>query len=83
MVKKKHTYKVILHNDEHNSFTDIEQVLSYVFGWDVTQAGNCANIAHNNGSCVIASFTNIHNAILVNDALTAKGLVVSIEEDVL
>lgn len=44
-------YKLILHNDDYNSFSHVIESLIKICKHDHTQAEQCANIVHFNGRC--------------------------------
>jgi ATP-dependent Clp protease adaptor protein ClpS len=44
-------YKLILHNDDYNSFSHVIESLIKICKHDHIQAEQCANIVHFNGKC--------------------------------
>jgi ATP-dependent Clp protease adaptor protein ClpS len=69
---------LILFNDEINSFDFVIECLIDICRHGYEQAEQCAVIAHYNGRCHIKS-GDIHTLKPMYDALTIKGLTVSIE----
>lgn len=76
MVKDK--YCLFLHNDDYNSFTYVIYILKTMFGWDETQALNCANIAGEVGKCELRCFDDYEDALYVCKVLESKNLNVNI-----
>ena len=50
-----HKAKLVLHNDEVNTFDYVMETLVEVCGHSMTQAEQCATITHYKGKCVVRS----------------------------
>ena len=67
-------YGVCIMNDSKNSFDDVIDIFQEVFGWDATQAANCAYTIHNRGEYVIKWFDDERSALLVAQVMKSEGL---------
>lgn len=54
-LEDKREYRLILFNDEYNTFDHVIESLVEICGHDPVQAEQCALIAHHKGSCEIKS----------------------------
>lgn len=79
MSKKRSNYNLTLHNNDTTSFENVIECLVSICNHNYYQAGQCANITHNNGRCVIYE-THKEEAEEVLDLLTSQGLVVTMEK---
>jgi ATP-dependent Clp protease adaptor protein ClpS len=82
LVKKTYPkYKVILHNDDHNSFDHVISSLMQVLpGMSVERATNLALEAHESGSCVVIT-CDLEPAEFYCESLRSKGLTSTIEPE--
>ena len=48
-------WKLVLYNDEHNTFDHVIELLVGVCGHDSTQAEQCAMLVHFKGKCTVMS----------------------------
>jgi len=73
-------YKLILHNDDNNSFDWVIKCLIKVCGHEQTQAEQCAHIVHFNGECDVkyGYYESLSN---MKEKLQGGGLSVTIEEN--
>lgn len=81
-MRKKVYYEVTLFNDDFTPFNFVTSTLMHVLGWEITQAVNCATIAHDRGSIVLVSCESIKEAFYIGNMLEEKGLTVTIEESI-
>ena len=76
---KRGKWTVVLHDDNHNTFEDVTNVLMDVCGHAYLQSVQCAVITHESGQCKV--FTdNYNDCELVYKNLRGSGLRVSIEK---
>ena len=75
---KKPLFGVVVMNDNYNSFDQVIATFQEIFNWDITQAGNCANIIHNAGEYAVKWFESQKVAMMYAKVLMAKGLSVKI-----
>ena len=70
--------RLILHNDDFNTFDHVIASLVDICLHDVHQAEQCAYIVHFNGKCDVknGTFENLHP---LKDKLISKGLSVTID----
>lgn len=73
------THRLILKNDDENSYLFVIAALMRFCGHDKEQAEQCAVIAHNNGKCDITS-GNIIDMMELQAEMTDIGLEVELEE---
>ena len=84
MSKKKLTnrrgqHKVIVHNDNHNTFEHVVNSLMDVCGHGYLQSVQCATITHTNSKCAV--YTDSYDeCIQVQRELQSLGITVSIEK---
>ena len=73
--KKSKNYKVIVMNDDHNTFEFVTNVLQEICGHNYLQAVQCTNLIHSRGFCEVfidhpTICTQIYDA-LIQEGLTA------------
>lgn len=51
--KRRSKYQLVLKNDDKNSFQHVITCLMEICNHNYYQAGQCANIVHNNGQCCV------------------------------
>ena len=73
------THRLILKNDDENSYMFVIASLMRFCGHDKEQAEQCAVIAHNNGRCDITS-GNIIDMMELQAEMIELGLEVELEE---
>lgn len=73
------THRLILKNDDENSYMFVIASLMRFCGHDKEQAEQCAIIAHNNGRCDITS-GNIIDMMELQAEMIELGLEVELEE---
>lgn len=73
------THRLILKNDDENSYLFVIAALMRFCGHDKEQAEQCAVITHNNGKCDITS-GNFLDMMELQAELTGIGLEVTMEE---
>jgi len=71
-------YRLILHNDDYNTFSHVIESLVKICKHDYTQAEQCANIIHFNGKCDVkyGDYETISDML---DKLRNLGLCVAME----
>jgi len=72
-------YRVVVHNDDHNTFDHVINCLIDVCGHNLFQAEQCAIIVHSHKYCsvFVDSYTECE---LVHDYLDELGLTVTLEK---
>lgn len=55
-MKKAKKIGIVVTHDEFNSFEFLTEALSQVFGYELSQAANCAHIVVEKGSYVVKTF---------------------------
>lgn len=73
-------YKLILHNDDHNSFDWVITCLVKVCGHEIEQATQCAHIVHFKGECDV-KYGDFEKLSLMKEKLQSAGLSVTLEEN--
>ncbi len=73
-------YKLILHNDDYNSFDHVINCLMKVCQHEVEQATQCAHMVHNNGKCDV-KYGNFDIINAMKNKLKTSGLSVTMEEN--
>lgn len=73
-------YRLILHNDDHNSFDWVIECLMKVCKHEYEQATQCAHIVHNNGKCDV-KYGDMETISDMKDKLRSAGLSVTMEEN--
>lgn len=71
-------FGVSLVNDNVNTLEYVVESLQEVMNWDVTQAGNCANIVHMRGDYVLTWYDSEKAALATATMLQMKGLKVKL-----
>jgi ATP-dependent Clp protease adaptor protein ClpS len=74
------THKLILHNDDVNTFDFVIKCLVNICDHEYEQATQCANIVHNNGKCDI-KYGDREKLTILKEKLVILGLSVTIEEN--
>lgn len=72
--KKRNVYKIILHNDNVNTFDRVIYVLTSICGFNHYQAVQCATLANNNKSYEIFERSDKEYAQEICKSLKANGL---------
>lgn len=75
-----HTKKLVLHNDDFNSFDHVIESLVQVCGHQSEQATQCAYIVHYKGECDV-KLGDEETLSLMKDKLTFRGLSVTLEDN--
>jgi len=70
--------KIVLFNDNHNSFDHVILSLIEICGHHTTQAEQCAIIVHNNGKCEVKR-GSIEELVPLVEALSDRDLTVEIQ----
>jgi ATP-dependent Clp protease adaptor protein ClpS len=70
--------KIVLFNDNHNSFDHVILSLIEICGHQMTQAEQCAIIVHNNGKCEVKR-GSIEELVPLAEALSDRDLTVEIQ----
>lgn len=73
-------YKLILHNDEYNSFDWVINCLIKICGHELHQAEQCANIVHFNGKCDV-KWGELEKLSIMKEKLQNSGLSVTLEQN--
>lgn len=73
-------YKIILHNDDFNSFEWVITCLMKVCGHEFEQANQCAHIVHFKGECDV-KYGDYEKLSIMKDKLQNAGLSVTLEEN--
>ena len=73
-------YKLILHNDEYNSFIWVIDCLIKICGHESHQAEQCANIVHFNGKCDV-KWGELEKLSIMKEKLQNSGLSVTLEQN--
>ncbi len=71
-------YKLLLHNDDFNSFSHVIECLISVCEHEYTQAEQCAQIVHNNGVCDV-KYGDLETITEMKEKLQGAGLSVTME----
>jgi ATP-dependent Clp protease adaptor protein ClpS len=71
-------YKLILHNDDYNSFDWVITCLVKVCGHEFEQATQCAHIVHFKGECDV-KYGDYEKISVMKDKLSNAGLSVTME----
>lgn len=72
------TWKVVLYNDEENSFEDVIVLLILYCQHDESQAEQCALIVHTKGKYAVKQGSR-EEMMLIANALSENGLTVDLE----
>lgn len=73
-------YKLILHNDDYNTFSHVIDCLIKICEHNPDQANQCAHIIHFNGKCDV-KYGYKETLIKMKEKLINNGLIASIEEN--
>lgn len=73
-------YKLILHNDDYNTFDWVITCLMKVCQHELEQATQCAHIVHFNGKCDV-KYGDIDTISSMKDKLKSAGLSVTMESN--
>ena len=71
-------YRLILHNDDYNTFSHVIESLVKICKHDYTQAEQCAHIVHNNGKCDV-KYGDLETISEMKNTLQNRGLSVTME----
>lgn len=71
-------YRLLLHNDDNNSFQWVIECLMKVCKHEYTQAEQCAQIVHNNGVCDV-KYGDLETITEMKEKLQGAGLSVTME----
>jgi ATP-dependent Clp protease adaptor protein ClpS len=71
-------YRLILHNDDFNSFETVIECLMKVCKHEYEQATQCAHIVHNNGKCDV-KYGDLETISEMKNLLKSAGLSVTME----
>lgn len=71
-------YRLILHNDDYNSFDWVITCLMKVCGHEFEQANQCAHIVHFNGKCDV-KYGDLETISEMKSKLANAGLSVTME----
>ena len=71
-------YRLLLHNDDNNSFQWVIECLMKVCEHEYTQAEQCAQIVHNNGVCDV-KYGDLETITEMKEKLQGAGLSVTME----
>lgn len=74
------THKLLLENDDYNTFDWVITCLMRICGHDYEQAEQCSLIVHNNGRCVV-KYGDIETINKMKEKLKNAGLLASIENN--
>jgi ATP-dependent Clp protease adaptor protein ClpS len=73
-------YKLILHNDDHNTFDWVITCLMKVCKHEQEQATQCAHIIHYNGKCDV-KWGELEKLSIMREKLQNSGLSVTLEQN--
>jgi len=73
-------YKIILHNDDHNSFEWVITCLMKICGHEYEQANQCAHLVHFKGECDV-KYGDFEKLSIMKEKLQNAGLSVTLEEN--
>mgnify|MGYP000982952974 FL=1 len=71
-------YKLIVHNDDYNSFDHVISCLMKVCDHEYEQATQCAHIIHNSGKCDV-KYGDLEMITGMKNKLSSAGLSVTME----
>ena len=74
------THKLILENDDYNTFDWVITCLMKICGHDYEQADQCALIVHNNGGCIV-KYGDREMIIKMKEKLKNAGLCATMEDN--
>ena len=73
-------YKLILHNDDYNTFDWVITCLMKICQHELEQATQCAHIVHFNGKCDV-KYGDLETISSMKDKLKSAGLSVTMESN--
>lgn len=73
-------YKIILHNDDHNSFEWVITCLMKICGHEYEQANQCAHFVHFKGECDV-KYGDKEKLSVMKEKLQNAGLSVTLEQN--
>ena len=73
-------FKIILHNDDYNTFDHVIQCLMTICGHELEQANQCAHIVHFNGKCDV-KYGDFEKLSTMKEKLIHAGLSATLEEN--
>ena len=73
-------YKLILHNDDHNTFDWVITCLIKICDHESDQANQCALFVHTKGECDV-KYGDYEKLSIMKEKLQAAGLSVTLEEN--
>ena len=71
-------YRIILHNEDYNTFEHVINCLMKICGHDLEQASQCAHIVHFNGKCDV-KYGDYDTVSKMKEKLQISGLNVTME----
>ena len=71
--KRSKKYKIIVMNDDFNTFEHVQRCLQEICGHNKYQAQQCTTIIHNNGECQVYS-NKEEQCMFIFDQLQHNGL---------
>jgi ATP-dependent Clp protease adaptor protein ClpS len=71
-------YRLILHNDDYNTFDHVINCLMKICGHEFEQASQCAHIVHFNGKCDV-KYGDYETVSTMKEKLQISGLNVTME----
>jgi len=71
-------FKLILHNDDYNTFDHVINCLMKVCGHELEQATQCAHIVHFNGKCDV-KYGDYETISTMKEKLQHSGLIATLE----
>lgn len=71
-------YKLVLHNDDYNTFDWVIKCLMEICGHEVEQANQCAHIVHFRGKCDV-KYGDYETISTMKEKLEKSGLSVTME----
>jgi ATP-dependent Clp protease adaptor protein ClpS len=78
-LSSRHRYKLIVHNDDVNTFRHVIVTLMHICQHDEVQAEQCATLVHHKGKCVVKTGGEAELE-LMKERLAANNLTVSLEK---
>ena len=73
-------FRLILHNDDYNTFDHVINCLMKVCGHELEQASQCAHIVHFNGKCDV-KYGDFEKLSFMKEKLVNAGLCATLEEN--
>ncbi len=71
-------FRLILHNDDYNTFDHVINCLMKICGHELEQASQCAHIVHFNGKCDV-KYGDYETVSKMKEKLQMSGLSVTLE----